>query len=743
MLRRLGRSIALFLVCAAAVPLAVTTTALATFLFAPLPATLPEARHTDASQISVVLDANGDQIGVFREFEQSIPVAEKDIPQFLKEAVISAEDQNFYNHGGVDVRGSLRALVADVRSQSVVQGGSTITQQYVKNAYVGTERSLVRKVREMILASQVDRQKSKEEILFLYLSNVYLGNGAYGVGAASETYFRKPVGQLTLSEAALLAGLIPAPSRYEPRGNDELAEEKRMIVLNKMLEQKRITQQQYDEAAPRKVWLTTQGKAPGPATLVYPPREQNTKFPYFIDYVRRYLEGRYGENVVFKGGLTIQTTLDPALQTEAEQAVAKSLAGSKPPVDMSLVSVEPPTGYVKALVGGRTFDESQVNLALGGCPVKHKVRIEVAASCWEEPTVGGGGLGKQPGSAFKAFVLAAAYAKGYSPAKTYSAPAVFRIPNCTPRGENKCEIHNSEGGGGGSATIKSASVHSINTVYAQMVRDVGCKETGEMAKKLGVTSAFYSPDTHGCTGVYALGVIDVSPLDMAASYGVFANRGIRQKATPVLIVRAADGRVLEDNTERKGERVIEEVVADNVTDTLRGVLTSGTGTRADIGRPAAGKTGTGQNYTNAYFVGYTPTLSTAVWMGHRTNQKDPLVNIRGPYGTVSRVFGGTIPADTWRRFMSAALKDVPVTEFSEPAPIKPLADALKRRAREGFDPGNKRSVRDTESGGPYMIAPPDPKVDPPTTTTTEPDDPTPTTSSTTTTTTLFGRPGDD
>ena len=724
-------------------PLAVTTTVLATFLFVPLPATLPDPKHNEASQVSHVLDANGDEIGVFRQFEQSIPVAEKDIPQVLKDAVISAEDQNFYKHSGVDVRGSARALWADLRSQRVVQGGSTITQQYVKNAYTGKERSFVRKVREVILASQVDRQMSKEEILFRYLSNVYLGNGAYGVGAASETYFRKPVSALTVSEAALLAGLIPAPSRYEPRGNPELAESKRKIVLQKLFEQGRITQQQHDEALPQQVWLATEGKPRGPATIVHPVVQQNTKYPFFVDYVRRYLEDRYGETLVFKGGLTIQTTLDPALQEEAEEAVAKSLAGSKPPIEMSLVAVEPPTGYVKAVVGGRAFDQSQVNLALGGCPAKptkETIKVEVSASCWETATVGGGGYGKQPGSAFKPFVLAAAFAKGYSPTKTYPAPSVFRIPDCKESPNNSCTISNSEGEGGGSATLKSASVHSINTVYAQVVREVGCKETGEMAKKLGITSAWYSPQFHTCSGTYALGVIDVSPLDMAAAYGVFANRGERAPPTPVLVVRDANGQVLEDNTNPKSERVIEEVIADNVTDTLRGVITGGTGTRANINRPAAGKTGTGQNYTNAWFVGYTPTLSTAVWMGNRVDQSTSLRNIRGPYGVVSRVFGGTIPADTWRRFMSAALKDVPVTEFSEPAPIKPLADALKRREREGFDPGNRRSAQDTGAGGPYYITPAEPHVDPPTTTTTEPDNGGTSTTTTSTTTPILTPP---
>ena len=721
--RSILRAVVLFLLCSAAVPLGVTATILATFIFAPLPATIPDPKTLAASQISIVLDANGDEIGQFREFEQNIPVKPEDIPEHLKQAVIVAEDRNFYSHGGVDVRGSMRALLADLRSQQLAQGGSTITQQYVKNAYTGSERTVIRKVREAILASQIDRQFEKEDILFKYLSTIYLGEGTYGVGAASESYFRKPVGQLTLSEAAMIAGLIPAPSRYEPRGNPELAEQKRMVVLNTMLNQGVITQQQFDEAAPQKVWLASRGDPPGPRTVVFPPQQQHSKYPYFVDYVGRYLIAKYGPAQVFKGGLRIQTTLEPEIQEAAERTIADQLKGTKSPLEMSLVAVEPPTGYVKALVGGREFQQSQVNLALGGCPrqpTDDRIKAEVRAPCWDGESVGGGGLGRQPGSAFKPFVLATAFAKGMSPTKTYSAPAVFRIPGCRATKESKCTIGNSEGGGGGSATLRTATVKSINTVYAQLVRDVGCKETAEMAKKLGIESSWYSPQFHTCSGSYALGVIDVSPLNMAASYGVFANRGVRVNSTPVLKVVNAKGEVLEDNTKPKGERVIDEAVADNVTDVMRGVITNGTATRANIGRPAAGKTGTGQNYTNAWFVGYTPTLSTSVWMGYSDSQNKPLLRIRGH----SRVFGGTIPATAWHNFMQAALKDVPVTDFSEPAPIKAIADALQRRAREGIDPGAKSNVEGTGDGGPYVVEPGAPTVEPPTTTTstTEPEE---------------------
>jgi penicillin-binding protein 1A len=728
----LGRSLALFLLCSTGVPLAVAVTVVATALFAPLPAVLPDSRPTTVSRASrvFVLGAGGarQEIAQFREFEQNVPVTKADIPLVLKQAVVAAEDRGFYRHGGVDFGASLRAFLADVRSNKVVQGGSTITQQYVKNTYVGADRTLLRKLREAVVANQLDRQVDKDEILFRYLSSVYLGEGAYGVGAASETYFRKPVSQVTLSEAALLAGLIPAPSLYEPRGNPVLAEEKRRIVLEAMLHEGSISQMQFDQAVAERVANARPDAPAAPVTVVYPPQQESPRFPFFVDYVRRYLIARFGPAKVFRGGLDVTVTLDPALQAEAEAAVQDQLAGTKPPLEMSLVAVEPPTGYVKALVGGRDFTVSQVNLALGGCPRRPtdpRISVEVEATCWRGDTVGGGGTGRQPGSAFKPFVLAAALAQGYSPAKVYRAPGVFHIPNCRPTPANKCTIGNNEGGGGGSADLRRATVSSINTVYAQLVRDVGCDEAGRMAQKLGLTSAWYSPQFHTCSGTYALGVIDVSPLDMASAFGVFATRGRRAEPTPVLRVteRGEGGqeRVLEDNTEPRTTPVIDDIVADGVTQILQGVITSGTGTRARIDRPAAGKTGTGQNFTNAWFVGYTPTLSTAVWMGHAADQRTPLLGVRG----VPRVFGGTIPADTWRTFMSAALRDVPVTQFSDVAPVRSLGDALRRAARGGFDPGDRRPLVDPGPGGPYVVEPPAPKPEPATPAPTAPPPPQP------------------
>lgn len=738
LLRHFIRAIAIVLTTAAAIPLAVGGTVMGSFLFLPLPATLPESNPIEGGQITKIVTVKGEEIGQLREFDQNVPFRREDVPLVLKQAVIAAEDRNFYSHKGVDFRGTARALVADVRGDGVLQGGSTITQQYVKHAYTDKERTVIRKVREAILSSQLERSQkfSKDDILYKYLSIISLGNGAYGVAAASETYFRKPVSQLNVSEAALLAGLIPAPSRYEPRGNAQLAEEKRQIVLRKMLEQGFIDQGTYDVMKQYKVFLVTAQTPqapPGiPATLVYPPQEAPTAYPYFVDYVKRYLLQRYPDELVFKGGLTVITTIDEDLQAAAERARDQAIDGVRPancpdcpgpikqtPLEMSIVAVEPPTGYVKALVGGQDFGApgGQVNLALGGCAPRSFARGEliVEADCWREDTkfIGGGGIGRQAGSSWKPFILAAAFAKGFAPNKVYSGQSPYTF------GGGK--IENFGGSSYGSQTLRSATHQSVNTAYARLLKDVGLKEAGEMAKKLGIGSTFID----GNKGLsYTLGVDPASPLEMASAYGVFANSGKRATPTPVLQVvcgsavpnTACDqgGKILEDNTKPNTEQVIEAAVADNVTDVMKGVITGGTGTRANIGRPAAGKTGTAQGSKDSWFVGYTPTLSTAVWMGYR-DKEIPMVGIRGCGRGMT---GGCLPAMTWKNFMTTALKDVPVTDFNEPAPIKRLADELKRQKRAGIDPGAKRDVVGTPGGGPYMVGPAQPRATAPAPTTT-------------------------
>jgi len=658
----LARACRIVVVLAALTPLLVTLTVWLEWRFAGGSGELPPPTALAAGQISRVFDANGQQIGQFQQFDQNIPVREGDIPLRLKQAVIAAEDKSFYSHGGVDLRGLLRAARADIESQEIVQGGSTITQQYVRNAYTGNSRTAGRKLREVALAGRLDREMNKDDILFRYLSSLYLGEGSYGVGAASENYFRKPVSQLNLSESALLAGLIPAPSRYEPRGDPTAAEEKRQIVLDKMLAEGYITSEEHADASAQSLWTVANLTPNRPATIIYPAQQAVPRYPYFLDYLRRYLINKYGPEAVFKGGLEVHTTLDPARQAAAEKAIADSLSGTSPPLEMALTAVEPETGFVKAMVGGRDFfaPGGQANLALGGCsrpPDRYKDKVDVSATCWDPKSdaVVGGGTGRQAGSSWKPFVLAAALTKGIPDTKVYSAPSSYRFKGCNGNG---CTIQNYEGSGGGSSTLRNATVKSINTVYAQVIQEVGVKETAEMAKKLGISSAWVAtPEIQGPS--YAIGTQEVSPLDMASAFGVFANQGKRASATPVEWIRSPDDSSLEDNRRRSAERVIDASVANEVTDILKGVITGGTGVGANIGRPAAGKTGTAQEWRDAWFVGYTPQLSAAVWIGNR-DRPTSLFGIKG----VPRVTGGSIPAATWRAFMTEALKDVAPTDFS-------------------------------------------------------------------------------
>jgi penicillin-binding protein 1A len=441
------------------------------------------------------------------------------------------------------------------------------------------------------------------------------------------------------------------------------------------------------------------------------------RYPYFLDYLRIYLTEvkKYDPELIYRGGLRIDTTLDPHLEETAQSILKKTLPNPKDP-EAALVSVEPQTGYVRTLVGGTDWNESKVNLALGKL---------------------GGGSGRQAGSSFKPFVLARAFEAGVSPNKTYSAPSCI-----TPRGFT-AQVCNYEGGGYGSANLATAIMKSINTVFVQLIVDVGIKQTAELAHRLGITSIDLSKPVYG--GI-AIGTQEVSPLDMSSAFGVFAGRGLRAEPTPVLKITQRDGTVLEDNTTQdRTTRVMEEPVADNVTKLLTGVIQHGTGRAADIGRPAAGKTGTSENYENAWFVGYTPTLSTAVWMGY----KEGNIPLRGIHG-VGAVVGGTWPARMWHDFMTEAMKGVPATEFTQPAPIESLADRAKREQRGGFDIGGRTDAPGLPGGGTYFPAAPLPSANEPTTSTTE--SPTTTTStepasttttqppasSTTTTTFRFG-----
>ena len=695
-LRTVVRWLAVSLAAILIVPPATAGVALATYLFMPLPASLPEEKPQADSRVSTVYAVDGTPIGEFREAESRVVIPPDQISQNMKIAVIASEDQSFYKHSGVDWRGIVRAFWADVRNRSLKQGGSTITQQLAKNLYTDGQRTITRKAKEALIAAQVERVMSKEEILAKYLNTVYMGDSVFGVEAAAQSYFKKPAKDLTLSEAALLAGVLPAPSLYSPRSKPENAERRRNEVLNQI--------EELALASPEDV---AEARAAKPK--IYPPPGVVGRYPYFLDYLRIYLleVKKYSPDLVYRGGLRIETSLDPHLQAHAEKLLEKTFPAPKDP-EAALAAIEPQTGYVRTLVGGTNWEESKVNLALG--------RL-------------GGGSGRQAGSAFKPFVLARAFEAGVSPSKVYSAPSCV-----TPRGFTK-PVCNYEGGAFGSATLTRAMAASINTVFVQLIVDVGIKQTAELAKRLGITSIDLDQPVYG--GI-AIGTQEVSPLDMSSAFGVFAARGLRAEPTPVLKIIQRDGSTLEDNTtEDRGTRVLEEPVADNMNKILTGVIEGGTGTAARIGRPAAGKTGTSEEYQNAWFVGYTPTLATAVWVGH----KEGNIALRGVRG-VGAVAGGTWPARLWHDYMIEAMRGVPATDFTDPAPIESLADRAKREERGGFDLGGRIDPPGIPGGLNYYPSPPSPVANTPTTTTTtlppiptEPEATTTTTAPATTTTT--------
>lgn len=582
---------------------------------------LPPEKPQPEQNTSYIYAVDGSLIGSFKGAETRTVVPTDAISNNMKIATVAMEDHNFYKHKGVDFTSVIRAGWSNITNKDITQGGSTITQQLAKNLYTTGEKKFSRKAREAVIASQLEDKFTKDEILTKYLNTVYLGDSAYGVEAASQSYFRKPAKDLTLSESALLAGVLPAPSQYSPRTHPEEAESRRQLVLNQIDKYDMAPQEEIDKARAEK-------------PVVHPYPDPVGPYPFFQDYVRIYLLAKgYDPDFIYSGGLKIETTMDPRMQTKAQDVLKKTFPDEKDP-DAAMVSVEPGTGYVRALVGGTDWKMSQVNLALGHF---------------------GGGTGRQAGSAFKPFVLARAYELGVKPGTVYPAPSSVQ-----PRGFTK-PVGNYEGGSFGSANLNKAMASSINTVFAQLIADVGVKQTAETATKLGITSLDLSKPIYP---TLSIGAYEVSPLDMASAYGVFANSGMRHNPTPILKITDREGRVIEDNTNRTPVQVIDPNVANNVTQTLTGVVTGGTGTAARLDRPVAGKTGTSDAYQNAWFVGYTPQLSTAVWVGYREGQIS-LYNVRG----VSRVTGGSHPARMWKEYMTEAVKGMPVVNFPPAAPI--------------------------------------------------------------------------
>lgn len=546
------------------------------------------------------------------------------IPQVLIDAVLAAEDDRFFEHGGYDLRSILRAAIVNAREGEYVQGGSTITQQYVKNTFfTDPPKTLERKARELRLAIELERLYTKEQILERYLNTVYFGGGAYGVKAAAQTFFGHGLESLSLREAALLAGVIRSPSAYDPRDNPERALARRNLVLSRMVETGAIP-----ERRARKVGRKGLGVPKDP------PRA-TTRQPYFVEAARRELLGdrrlgRTGDDrahTLYKGGVTVTTTLEPDLQRAAEDAVRGVLNQPGDP-EAALVAIRPKSGEIVAMVGGRSWKASQVNLALG---------------------TRGGGSGRQPGSSFKPLALAAALESGFHlDDKFESSPATFTLT-----GGETWTVRNAEGGGYGDLPLGEALVRSVNGVYARLAMQLGGGAIASQAKQMGVRSKLSTYPS------IVLGSMEVSVLDMAAAYATLANDGTAVRPTTIKSIRFPDGRLLK--TEPKATQdVVSPGNAYLITKVMQEVVKRGTGQAANIGRPAAGKTGTTNDYGDAWFVGFTPDLVAAVWVGYPKG-RIPMTNVHG-----GRVYGGTLPAQIWRAFMLEAHEGVPVREFEIP-----------------------------------------------------------------------------
>lgn len=603
-------------------PIIAVGAAIATYSYMPISDTLPTEKPQPDVGVSRVFASDGSLIGEFKGADSRVIVPADQISNNIRTAVVASEDHNFYKHSGVDWKGIARAAWNDLNNKSL-QGGSTITQQLAKNLYTDGQVSAERKANEAVIAAQLEKKYTKDEILTKYLNTVYMGDSAYGVEAASQSYFHKSAKDLTLSESALLVGTLPSPSTLSPRSHADAAEVHRNLVLDKVLK--------YKLATPQEVAVARTEKP-----VVFPPPSSVGRYPYAMDYVRTYLLNvkHYDPELIYSGGLDIYTSIDPRLEDKAQATLSSTLSLPNDPT-AALVSVEPSTGFVKALVGGTNWNKSQVDNALGTL---------------------GGGSGRQPGSSFKPFVLARAYEAGVPPSTNYAAPPVIQPP-----GFDK-PVHNYEGEVFGSVDLDQAIAHSINTVFVQLIVQVGVKQTGELAHRLGITSV--DPLKQPIYPSIAIGSYEVSPLDMASAYSVFAAAGNRQEPTPIMMIKQGST-VIEDNTNRIPVRVLDANVANNVTKSLTGVVQFGTGTAAAIGRPVAGKTGTSESHQNAWFVGYTPQLATAIWVGYEKGNIS-LYNIHG----VPAVTGGTWPARMWHNYMTEAMKGVPIQTFQEASPIQ-------------------------------------------------------------------------
>jgi len=570
---------------------------------------LEDLRRQPNAVNTTIYDSHGEVIAVLRGAENRVLVLSTDIPEVMKQATVATEDARFYTHHGVDFQGVMRAVLENLRAGGVVQGGSTITEQFVKNAYVGDERTYKRKIREAVLAWQLEDRWSKDKILTEYLNTVFYGAGAYGVEAAALTYFHKHVSELNLKEAALLAALPKAPSEVTPTVAPKRAQARRDLVLQLMADQGYISQARATATMKKQLGV-----------YAHPLSPNDSMADYFTDYVTRVLTKRYGSGKVFEGGLKVYTSINMEWQREAI-AVIKSTTG---PLDFgfkpsaALVAIDPRNGYIRTMVGGLDYKKQKFNLA------------------WQAK--------RQPGSAMKPFVLTAGIEQGMNPYTTYYNS---KSPIVIPMGAYAAPWVVNGDGPGGPESVAAATTISDNVVYAQLSVDVGPENTVTVAHKLGITSPLDAVPS------ITLGTSGVTPLEMADAYATLASGGIHHPPQAIVKVENRGGEVIW-KPRTKGIRAIPAGIASEVTKILETVAVSGTGsaTGAYFPYPRAGKTGTADDNCDVWYAGYTPQLAAAVWMGD--------IDERLPMGST---FGGTYCAPMWGKFFAAALDGRPHPDF--------------------------------------------------------------------------------
>jgi penicillin-binding protein 1A len=585
---------------------------------------LAKLRPIGLGENSFLYASDGSLLGAIPSATNRSPLQLGAMSQWLPKATVAIEDRRFYEHGGVDYVAIVRAAVADLKAGRIVQGGSTITQELVRNLYLRhPQRTLQRKIEEACLANKLAQRWSKDRILAAYLNEAFYGHHAYGVQAAAQTYFSRRASELTLPQAALIAGIPQSPAAYDPLLHPTTARLRRNEVLTAMLNAETITPAEWKwaEGTPLRI-------RPGRLYL-------DVQHPDFFGYAEQQLVQRYGVRLVEGGGLHVETTLDPRLQQAARAAIAVGLPHRFDPA-AALVAVDPRTGAVRAMTNY--------------LPDRRPLQFNLASQGQ-----------RQAGSAFKPFVLATALDEGVSLyTDFYGAPSMtITDPRCATNGV-PWEVHNYADESAGTMNLVDATAHSVNTIFAQLVDKVGPANVVPVAHRMGITS----PLAPVCS--ITLGTQAVSPLEMTDAYATFAARGVHHAPQALARVTGPHGSVL-GQLDARGTRAIPQSTADLVTYVLQHVVQYGTGTAAALSdRPVAGKTGTAENYVDAWFCGYVPQLATCVWVGYPSHEQ-PLVNVEG----LAAVFGGSIPAEIWHDFMTTALAATTPLQFVAPESFSP------------------------------------------------------------------------